>query len=204
MMEKLSWLKFLELLKKGYNLDNLYILSNIENVDLKDFDNPKVAIIYQGMIRKGLLTEEGKVTVEGQLILDFLSKEEETKIVKKKVKEEEFDKWWEIYPKNDSFTYRGKSFTGSRGIRVKKEDCKTKIKAILNEGKYSINDLIRALEYEVFLKKEKSFKEGKNNLTFMQNSLTYLNQGTYHNFMEISKNWKSKETVNDQFDGINI
>ncbi len=76
---------------------------------------------------------------------------------------------------------------------MKKEDCKTKIKAILNEGDYTIDDLIRALDFEVFQKKEKSVKEGKNSITYMQNSLTYLNQRTFENFIEISKNQKVQE-----------
>lgn len=196
----MNWNRWLELQKKGYSLDIIYLLSNIENYNDKDANNPKIPIIVQSLIRKGLLTSEHKITLEGKELLAFVeSKEENVKLVKKK-KEDEFDKWWEAYPRSDNFEYKGKTFDGGRGIRVGKENCKIKIKAILNEGKYTIDDLIRALEFEIFQKKEKSYKENKNHMSFMQNSLTYLNQGTYMNFIEISK----KKQIDQTFDGINI
>ena len=72
-------------------------------------------------------------------------------------------------------------------MRVRKEDCKVKFKKILEEGEYTIDDLIAALEYEVLQKKENSLKTGANKLTFQQNSLTYLNQRTFEPFIELVK-----------------
>jgi hypothetical protein len=41
------------------------------------------------------------------------------------------------------------------------------------------------MKYDVNLKKEASFKEKKNKLSFMQNSITYLNQRSYEPFIEL-------------------
>lgn len=45
--------------------------------------------------------------------------------------------------------------------------------------------MISALEYEVLQKKENSIKTKTNKLSFMQNSLTYLNQCTFEPFIEL-------------------
>ena len=134
--------------------------------------------------------------VNGERILNFTKiidiyiepeeSEEDTKLVKRKV-DDEFERWWKAYPGTDTFTYRGKSFTGSRSMRVKKDECKIKLKKILEEGEYIIDELVAALEYEVLQKKESSLKAGTNKLTFQQNSLTYLNQRTFEPFIELVK-----------------
>ena len=70
-------------------------------------------------------------------------------------------------------------------MRVKKDDCKLKLKKILDEGEYTTDELVAALEYEVLQKKENSVKAGENKLKYMQNSLTYLNQRTFEPFIEL-------------------
>jgi capsule polysaccharide export protein KpsE/RkpR len=72
-------------------------------------------------------------------------------------------------------------------MRVKKDDCKLKFKKILDEGEYTIDELVAALEYEVLQKKENSVKAGENKLKYMQNSLTYLNQRTFEPYIELIK-----------------
>jgi len=111
----------------------------------------------------------------------------EVKIVKKRVKDDSFDRWWAKYPGTDSFEYNGKKFSGTRALRVKKEDCKAKIHKIILEAEYTIDDLIGALEIELSQKKENSFKTGQNKLSYLQNSLTYLNQKTYEPYIELYK-----------------
>jgi hypothetical protein len=76
-------------------------------------------------------------------------------------------------------------------MRVKKDDCKVKLYAILAEGEYTIKEMIAALEYEVLQKKENSVKTKTNRLTFMQNSLTYLNQRTFEPFIELIREGKT-------------
>ncbi len=177
--------KFQELIKKGYSLDTVFLLQNLDKIDCIDFNNPKLAILKQGLIRRGLISEEGRITVDGNELLQFISSPSEEKLVRKPKNDEPFDLFWKSFPGLDSFSYKGRSFSGSRALRVKKEDCKTKIKAILNEGEYTIDDIIGALKLEVEQKMESSLKTGQNKLSYLQNSLTWLNQRGFENYVEL-------------------
>jgi CRISPR/Cas system CSM-associated protein Csm2 small subunit len=75
-------------------------------------------------------------------------------------------------------------------MRVKKDECKAKLNSILAEGEYTIKEMIAALEYEILQKKENSYKNKSNKLSFMQNSLTYLNQRTFEPFIELVREGK--------------
>ena len=187
-MTNLTFYHFRELHKKGYTLDMIYLVQLAEqSVDIKALceETPKLGVLFQGVVRKGLITEDGGVSTVGKELLEFLHTEgEDVKLIRKKV-DDEFETWWKAYPGTDTFTYRGKSFTGSRSMRVRKEDCKVKFKKILEEGEYTLDDLLAALEYEVLQKKENSLKSGTNKLSFQQNSLTYLNQRTFEPFIEL-------------------
>ena len=189
-MTQLTFYHFRELHKKGYTLDMVYLAELAEQgIDIKTLceETPKLGVLFQGVLRKGLLTEDGGLSTIGKELLEFLCTEgEETTLVRRKM-DDEFERWWKAYPGTDTFTYKGKSFKGSRSMRVRKEECKIKFKKILEEGEYTIDELIAALEYEVLQKKENSLKAGINKLTFQQNSLTYLNQRTFEPFIELVK-----------------
>ncbi len=169
-------------------MDHIYLLlqANQEN-DIKELckESPKLEALYQGVLRKGLITEDGKITLTGKELITFTEQPGADKIIKRKVTTSDFDLWWKAYPGTDTFSQDGRSFTGTRSLRVKKDDCKAKVAAILNEGEYTIQDLISALEFEVAQKKAASVKEKTNKLSYMQNSLTYLNQRTFEPFIEL-------------------
>lgn len=180
--------KFDEILNKGYSLDHIYILKLIDagfDIMTKK-DSPKWGVLLQSLIRKGVIFEtESKLTIIGKEILVFVDSKESKKIVKPKIADDDFNLWWSTYPSTDSFEHNGKKFIGSRGLKVSKDDCQTKFKKILLENEYTKEQLVEALKLEVFQKKEKSVKEGSNKLSFMQNSLTYLNQRTFENFISL-------------------
>jgi hypothetical protein len=147
---------------------------------------PKVEALRQTLRRKGLVSEQFKLTILGRNLLEFMNTRAKTsKIVKKTQTHAEFERWWAAYPGTDIFVYKGKSFAGGRTLRVHRDDCQAKLDAILAEGEYTIDQLIAALEYEVKQKKENSFKTGTNRLTYMQSSITYLNQRSFQNYMEL-------------------
>lgn len=190
---------FEQIYKAGYTLDTIYMLKLVdEGFDVTTLcEDPKISMLCQTVRRKGLLTENFKLTLVGKSILGFLDDEgtPEAKLIKKKASSDDFDRWWKTYPGTDTFTHKGKDFTGTRSLRAKKDDCKAKLKSIIAEGEYTIDDLIAALEYEVLQKKENSYKTKTNKLSFMQNSLTYLNQRTFEPFVELIKEGKIiKET----------
>lgn len=202
---KMTFSHFEELLKSGYSLDMLFFIMLVE--DGSDVDSlceaPKLKMLYQTVRRKGLLSETNKVTILGKQLLEFLN-EEEVKMPKKKKTDSDFDKWWGVYPGTDTFTYKSQSFTGTRSMRAKKEDCKVKFNSIVGEGEYKPTELIAALEYEILQKKENSIKTKVNRLTFMQNSLTYLNQRSFEPFIELIREGKTIKESAEPLKGMDI
>lgn len=148
-------------------------------------DSLKVANLRQGLIRKGFITDEEELTINGTELLAFVESKGEKKYVKRKPATAEFDKWWKTFPGTDIFTHKNRKFSGNRSLRTGKEECRLKFEKILLEGEYTAAQLTEALEYDVLSKKEASILEGTNKLKYMQNSLTYLNQRSYEPFIEL-------------------
>jgi hypothetical protein len=74
----------------------------------------------------------------------------------------------------------------------------------LSEGEYTADDLVAALEFEVLQKKENSVKTGTNKMTYMQNSMTYLNQRTFEPFIELVKEGMTVVETNKPTGGTDI
>jgi hypothetical protein len=179
-----------ELIKKSYSLDHIFLLKLIhENYDVTNLveDSLKISAIHQGLIRKGLITDNGALTTIGVELLIFLDTKEQTKLVKKKSTTSDFEEWYKVFPGTDTFTHKGKTFTGSRSLRLNPADCRIKFDKILIEGEYTVKELIEALKFDVLQKKEASVQENTNKLKYMQNSLTYLNQRSYEPYIELIK-----------------
>lgn len=178
---------FEELIKKSYSLDHIFLLKLVhENYDISSLskDSMRIAALEQGLVRKGLITEEGALTTIGVELLVFLDSKEQTKLIKKK-STSDFELWYKEFPGTDTFTYKGKTFSGSRSLRQNPIDCRLKFDKILLEGEYTAQELIDALKFDVLQKKEASLKENTNKLKYMQNSLTYLNQRSYEPYIEL-------------------
>jgi len=143
------------------------------DMDLLKQDNMKLDALHQSLVRKGLITEENKLTIPGNELLDFMAAKVATAMVRKKPSTKDFDEWWESFPSTDHFEYQGRVFTGSRGMRVQKEKCKLRFNSIVNEGVYTAKQIIDATKFVVALKKENSFKKKSNELTYLQNSFTF-------------------------------
>lgn len=207
---KLSPLVFKELILKGYSLDGIYLLLMLKEgyiIEETFGDIPKLTNIGQSLIRKGLVTEEGKITLEGEELLKFLpSNVDSPKLIKKRSSDDPFKEFWSVFPSTDTFVYKGRKFNGTRALKTKKEECKAKLNKILSEGEYTIKDIVEALKIEIYQKKESSFKTGQNKLSYVQNSLTWLNQRGFEAFIELYKTGHKieEESKIDTYDGINI
>ena len=192
---------FQELIKKSYSLDILFLLRHVhEGYDVAPLCEASVKIkaIYNSLLRKGLITEEEKLSTLGIDILDFVSKKTNKKFVKKKVEKSEFDEWWEIYPSTDAFVLGTRKFSGTRGLRINKDKCRLEFVKILEEGTFTKEDIMCATVYDIKQRKSNSLKKGSNQLTFLQNSLTYLNQRAFEPFISLSKdkeNYKPSPTI---------
>jgi len=115
-----------------------------------------------------------------------------------------FEEWWKAYPGTDTFSHKGKDFTGGRGLRVNKEECKIKFDKIVNEGEYTGQDLIDALKFDVLQKEENSVNTKANKLSYMQNSLTYLNQRSFEPFIELVKQGKTVQETEESVNTFDI
>jgi len=171
-----------------------------EKIDISEMleGSVKISTIHQSLIRKGLITDQGdELTLIGKELLEFIDTPMINKFVKRKPDTNDFDNWWKAFPGTDSFTYKDKTFAGSRTLRQNKEGCKLKFDKILLEGEYTAQDMIDALEYDILQKKENSIKQKANKLTYMQNSLTYLNQRSFEPFIELIKQGKQINEAQD-------
>jgi len=176
-----------------------------DKVDLTEMldSNAKIKNILGTMIRKGFITDQYEITISGSELLLYCQTGKEIKLPKKQSSETQFDKWWKAFPGTNTFSYKGMNFTGSRSLRTAKLECQIKFDKIVNEGEYTAEQLVKALEYDVLQKKEDSFKTKNNKLTYLQNSLTYLNQRSYEPFIELMiMNIEVEET--NQFNGTDI
>jgi len=186
---KISQTHFEQLIKQSYSLDQIYILKLVEaNVDIQPMieGSMKIAGLYQSLVRKGLISNVTlSITQTGRELLTYADSETKEPIKRPRQKSSDFDNWWNVFPLTDNFEYKGKKFTGSRGLRRSREDCRIKFNKILTEGDYTAQQITDATSLDIFLKKEASVKTGDNKLTFLQNSLTYLTQRSYEPFIEM-------------------
>jgi hypothetical protein len=204
-ISEISLNSFKEIHNRGYTLDMVYLLSLFKNnIDVRAVSSARITEIVNILVRKGLLTEDDIPTLDGEELLKFINiPGEDIKLVKKKV-DDKFDKFWKAFPSTDSYEYKGVKFQGSRALRINKDDCKLKLKSILNEGEHSIDDITKAIEYDVYLKKENSIKTRTNKLSYLQNSLTYLRQRSYEPFLELIKEGKIIKEEEKTFNGTDI
>jgi hypothetical protein len=194
---------FLEIIEKGYSLDIVFLLKLIEegnDINSLYIQNEKIALMGQTLLRKGLVGEDGRITLTGQSLIDFINSSKRGSITKKKIEDENFLEWWKTFPATNIFSYKGKKFAGDRTLRVKQLECMVKYEKILLEGDYSPTDLLNALKYEIIMKKESSIKANTNKLTNMHNSLTYLNQRDFDGFIELLN---SGEQIPEHSESIN-
>jgi hypothetical protein len=167
----------------------------LKNLDLfKENLTEKTIKLLSQLCRKKLLIcdNEGeyKLSEEGR---KYIAKCEGNTTKKKKTYEKEmFEEWWKTYPSTDCFTVDGRVFTGSRSLRLKKNDCMVLFFKALEEG-YTKEEMIAALKREVELKMKMSVQQNRNNLTFMKNTHSYLNQQAYVPFIEMIRNQKPSE-----------
>ena len=180
-----------ELIKRGHNLDVIFLLKLIdEQYDVSPLceGSMKIASVYQSLIRKALITKDDeKLTVLGRDLLVFMDTKMDTKIIRRKPATTDFEEWWKNYPGTDKVEYKGKVFEGTRALRLNKDACRLKFDKILLEGEYTAEQLIAALIFEVNQRKETSIKENSNALKFMKGSPSYLNDKAFGPFVELIK-----------------
>lgn len=159
-----------------------------------NFENERCLSYIMTLVRKQLIsnnnnsysiTQDGKEYYEQLLTLNkglWTSKLGRYKEIRK----EGFDEWWGTYPANSKWEDKatGTKFLEARPLRTGKEQCKKKYDVLINTGKITHQQLIDSLKYEIRSRKIDSLRTNKNQLCFMKNSLSYLNQEAYLAFAE--------------------
>lgn len=199
--------KFEELIKRSHSLDHIYLLKLIEQeFDISPLyeDSMKISALVSGLIRKGLITNEYKLTILGQELLIFVADKKGKKLPKIKLISEEFDTWWEIFPSNDKYTYKGVSFDVTRAFKAKKEECKLLLTKYVNEKTFTAEEIIEATKYDVQLKKENSVSRKENQLKYLQNTHTYLYQMSFQGYVDLIKEGIKLKETSTNYEGINI
>jgi hypothetical protein len=174
-----------ELAKYRLSLNHLWLLEKLYKGWECDDE-----IELRGLQRKGLAHKMG-ITEEGRLLYELITTSGDVSEVKEKVKkkrekvEDEFSLLWAQFPRTSTHETKGVFFQGTRVLRKNEEKCRL----IYNKsiaGNYPIEDILRALEYEVWSKKNGSNKN-ENKLEYMQTLETWLNQKTFESYwgMEI-------------------
>jgi hypothetical protein len=199
---------FEEIIKKAYSMDMIILLIMIyENLDISALceGSAKIKAIYLALILKGLISEnENKITTLGTELLVFMDSKEPKRMVRKKPDGSAFEEWWKTFPGTDTFTYKEVPFVGSRSLRCNKEECRLKFDKIILEGEYTPATLVDALKYDITQKKEATIKTRINKLSYLQNSLTYLNQRSYEPFIELLQSGVKITETETAFGGTEI
>lgn len=169
---------------EGYTKERC--LMNYQNLERKEFIVPDTNTSYY------IISVTGKEFYEELLSLSKGIKAANYK-TNSVIKDKRFDEWWETYPSTASWTTDdGKKFMSGRSLRSgSKEENRKAYLRVLNEGRYTHEELVSCLKYEIAAKKKQSVDTNSNHLQFMKGSLAYLNQSTFENFIELVRSGDS-------------
>ena len=160
----------------------------IQNKDVIIGNSKRLKLIYQSLVSRQLFDHTTALpTLLGKALMNYW--EDDQDMIDDVPKQSDvtdskcFDDWWNTFPNNDGFTLNGKTFDASRSLKSKKQDCKRVFDNITNSGTFTAQEIIDATKYDVEIRKRNSVKENKNNLKFLQNSYTYLNNKSFEGFV---------------------
>jgi len=121
---------------------------------------------------------------------------------KEQISDSEFDKFWEAFPRYAEFEYKGIKFKSERILKPgTKDSIRTKLHKLLKEDKITVDTLIGALQNEIAIRKEESYKHyrNENKMQYMNNIDTWLNRRVYVAYLD-----KKVETEQYQSTDIDI
>jgi len=112
-----------------------------------------------------------------------------------KVYNSQFIEWYDSFPSSDIFTYKDQTFKGTRSLKKDKDKCEVKYLETLREIPHETMLELLRISVETYM--EKSLISGRNELSFFNNSLTYLNQGVWKRYVPLLGQQK-KENFNSE------
>lgn len=196
-------------------MNHLFILECLynEQYDLLDvydrgFTMESALLSYQFLERRELIVPDPVdknyyiISVDGKEFYESLldrSHGVETKNTPKLRRTLLFEEWWNSYPSTGQWISEdGRKFLSARALRTgTKEENRKLYTKIINEGKYTHENMLEALKYEIEAKKKQSLSTNINNMNFMQGSITYLRQRTFEAFVELAKTSTSDDNISN-------
>lgn len=121
------------------------------------------------------LREEGNILIEG--FLNQTITHNKPVITEKKDNNKLFEEFWSTFPTSDEHSI----YKRTRFLKAGKDNCKRKYIEYLKQG-VNHEDIIKALKYEIKVRKDNN--NGQNKMTYMKNSLTWLNQREFEIILE--------------------
>lgn len=109
-----------------------------------------------------------------------------------------FDSWWALFPRTDRFNYEGIDFFGGRGLRINKDKCKELFREMVLKNEFTGEQILEATRKDIQARKKASKVEGKNKLTFLNNSVTYLRQQIFSPYVGIEEEGEEERPVTFQ------
>lgn len=177
--------KFDAISAKGIELSMLYLLEKaFEGQDIRLFKAGKAINYISTLYRKGYLDDNGITEAGRELYSSLIIQDSEVKLKRMESKNEEWKKFLSSYPPNNTFTWRGKTFDGDRGIRKNSKDGESLFTKILNDKEYNCDDLCKAVMAEAISKMEQSYKSGENKMRYFINTESWLRQKQYENWVD--------------------
>ncbi len=198
-MKKLINIKeghILSLIKARIPLESVYILSLLKNNKEIPEEIGTTTKFYQVLQRKAYIDTKGNITEYGIKLYESLFKDPSKTITKTKraiVKNDDFERFWSIFPSSDVFTINGREFTGTRSMKTGKENCKRMFQVIINEGILG-EDIIRSTEWVFKTAREKSARTGQNQISYIPASERFLRERKFMPFIDISKKKEEQKT----------
>lgn len=199
-MKKLFNIKeehMISLAKAKIPLESIYILGLIKAG--KDVPE-EMGKFQQYLVRKAYVDMKGVITEYGIKLYESLFKSPKTIIKTKKqvVKNDDFEKWWLCFPSTDHFTINGRTFQGTRSMKVGKEKCKQYFTVIINEGILG-EDVIRSTEWLIKSAMEKSLRVGQNQVSYIPATERFLRERKFQPFIELSKKKREEIKASDTY-----
>lgn len=183
-----------KLFSLGLDMNDLFALhlclKNLPMISEKESVEFKLSSWRLKLMRKGLITSDSRITLSGIALYNDLCGIKCPKCVPKK--ESDFERWWKVWPATDKFEYKYRSFELTRTIRSGKKQAEGKFKSIMNEGDYTVEEMIAVLEQEILAKKEESVRTGDNKLKYLNGPVPYLNQRKFEALIEQMREDKKK------------
>jgi hypothetical protein len=192
---------FERLTEEGVDLSSLYILELVQSgYNVQGMENVKIQGWISGLMRKGLITEDYKITLEGCNILSTLDQDLGKNTLKRVEvqRDEKFKEWWNIFPQSDNFIYASRTFPGSRTLRTEQKECEVIFYKLINEEGFTADQIITGTINHVGIAKKLSYTSKRNELKYIPSSKRYLKEKIFEPYIQIEER-KEPPKSNDTF-----